>query len=69
MLAKAREWEKWSRVVKLIHTAQPQELQSGNTLCYTSKLVPGFTDGIVEDAEPEKVCITPSLHNRVFPPT
>lgn len=58
-LARAREWGDWAQVVRLIHTAQPDELQSGNTLCYTSNLVPGFVDGTVQDAETEKVCWHP----------
>ena len=54
-LARAREWEGWLSAARLVHTAQPEALETGNTFCCTSRLVFGFVDGIVEDAEPSKV--------------
>jgi len=53
-LSEARKWEGWLKVVKLIHTARDGEMETGQTFCYTSKLAPGFTDAIVQDAEPSK---------------
>lgn len=54
-LAEARRWEDWLTVAKLIHTAREGEMETGQTFCYTSRLAPGFTDAIVQDAEPSKV--------------
>ena len=54
-LAEARKWENWLGVAQLVHTAQIEDLQPGNTFCYTSNLAPGFVDGVVQDAEPGKV--------------
>ena len=54
-LARARDWENWLSAARLVHTAQPEALETGNTFCCTSQLILGFVDGIVEDAEPSKV--------------
>lgn len=54
-LARAREWEGWLNVCRLIHTAQSSALETDNTFCYIGKLAPGFIDAIVQDAEPAKV--------------
>lgn len=54
-LAEARKWEKWLGIAQLVHTAQSEDLQPGNTFCYTSNLAPGFVDAVVQDAEPGKV--------------
>lgn len=54
-LTEARKWEHWLGVAQLVHTAQIEQLQPGNTFCYTSNLAPGFIDAIVQDAEPGKV--------------
>ena len=54
-LTEARRWENWLGIAQLVHTAQIEQLQPGNTFCYTSNLAPGFIDAIVQDAEPGKV--------------
>lgn len=54
-LTEARKWEHWLGVAQLVHTAQIEQLQPGNTFCFTSNLAPGFIDAIVQDAEPGKV--------------
>ena len=61
-LAHARKWEGWLGVAQLVHTAQLEQLQPGNTFSYTSNLAPGFIDAVVEDAEPGKVI---ALHVRL----
>lgn len=60
-LSRAREWEGWLNVARLIHTAQPEALETDNTFCYTGRLAPGFVDAIVQDAEPNKVGTLDSL--------
>lgn len=54
-LADARNWNDWLNVTKLIHTARDGTMETGQTFCYTSKLAPGFIDGIFQDTEPSKV--------------
>ena len=55
MLSRAREWNDWLTTAKIIHTAQAESLETGDTFCYTAKLAPGFIDAVVQDAETDKV--------------
>ncbi len=66
-LTEARKWEQWLGVAQLVHTAQIEQLQPGNTFCYTSNLAPGFIDGIVQDAEPGKVHFPLALDQKFMP--